>query len=317
MTNKLFRIALTVLFTLGVLSVFAQVSEYSFTQTAATYTELTGTTVLHDINIDDAQSVVTEIGFPFLYDGVSYTQFKASSNGFVTLNATSTTSQSNVLATQLLILGGFWDDLKTDATESSVSYLLTGTAPNRILKVQYKNLKWYYSTTNLINFQIWLSEGTNTIKYVYGTMGTTPGATASASIGISGATAGQYLSITPATPTATASSAAEFNTIGETHVPFLTGNMFTFTPPVANQPPNPANVGIPANNATLVALATNLTWSSGGGLPTGYRLYFGTNNPPTNLVNGTDMGAVALYDPPTNLLPNTTYYWKVIPYNAI
>jgi len=86
---------------------------------------------------------------------------------------------------------------------------------------------------------------------------------------------------------------------------------------VITNPPNPANLVSPANGATLVSLFTNLYWASGGGLPTGYKLSLGTNNPPTNLLNLQDLGLVTMYDPPADLLPATTYYWKVTPYNAI
>ncbi|MDD3236209.1 MAG: choice-of-anchor D domain-containing protein, partial [Candidatus Cloacimonetes bacterium] len=86
---------------------------------------------------------------------------------------------------------------------------------------------------------------------------------------------------------------------------------------VVTNPPNPSILVSPANAAILVNPNTNLNWQSGGGLPTGYRLSLGTNNPPTNLINNQDMGLVNTYDPPTDLNLATTYYWKIVPYNAI
>ncbi len=47
----------------------------------------------------------------------------------------------------------------------------------------------------------------------------------------------------------------------------------------------------------------------------GYKLYFGTNNPPNNIINGTDLGNVTTYEL-TNLASNTTFYWEVVPYNS-
>ncbi|MDY0152572.1 MAG: choice-of-anchor J domain-containing protein, partial [Candidatus Cloacimonas sp.] len=85
---------------------------------------------------------------------------------------------------------------------------------------------------------------------------------------------------------------------------------------VVTNPPNPANLASPANGATLVTLAATLNWLSGGGVPTGYKLSLGTNNPPTNILNYSNLGMVNSYDPPGNLLPATTYYWKVTPFNA-
>jgi hypothetical protein len=55
-------------------------------------------------------------------------------------------------------------------------------------------------------------------------------------------------------------------------------------------------------------------------MPTGYRLYFGTDGagitPPTNIVSGTDLLNVLTYDPNPDMTAGTTYYWQVVPYNA-
>jgi PKD repeat protein len=71
----------------------------------------------------------------------------------------------------------------------------------------------------------------------------------------------------------------------------------------------------PLNGATGVSITTNLQWNAATGA-TGYTLYFGTNNPPTNIVNGTNLGYVTTYDPTGDLSYSTTYYWKIVPYNA-
>jgi PKD repeat protein len=79
--------------------------------------------------------------------------------------------------------------------------------------------------------------------------------------------------------------------------------------------PSCANVVAPLNGAADISITTNLQWSAVGDA-TGYTLYFGTNNPPTNLVNGTNLGNVTSYDPAGDLAYSTTYYWKIVPYNA-
>lgn len=91
--------------------------------------------------------------------------------------------------------------------------------------------------------------------------------------------------------------------------------IFNMATLVISDPPSPAALVSPANSAINQALATTLNWSAGSGLPTGFRIYFGTNNPPTNIVNGTDLGSVYTYNPGT-LNYGTTYYWQVVPYNA-
>lgn len=71
----------------------------------------------------------------------------------------------------------------------------------------------------------------------------------------------------------------------------------------------------PLNGAAGVSIATNLEWNTVADA-TGYTLYLGTNNPPTNVVNGVNQGNVTVYDPVTDLNYSTTYYWKAVPYNA-
>jgi len=80
--------------------------------------------------------------------------------------------------------------------------------------------------------------------------------------------------------------------------------------------PNPAVVVAPLNNAINVVTKPTLKWTPSGGSPTGYKLFFGTNNPPTNIVNGIDVQDTLQYLITNALNYNTIYYWKIIPYNA-
>ncbi|MDI3503864.1 MAG: large repetitive protein, partial [Candidatus Cloacimonadota bacterium] len=77
-------------------------------------------------------------------------------------------------------------------------------------------------------------------------------------------------------------------------------------------PPSPAIAVSPLDEATDVSLDADLNWAAGTGLPTGYTLYFGTTESPTQIG---DLGDVTTYDPGT-LSYNTTYYWQVVPYNT-
>ena len=86
---------------------------------------------------------------------------------------------------------------------------------------------------------------------------------------------------------------------------------------ISNFPPSCATNVSPTIAATNVPISSTLNWADGGGLPTGYKLFFGTDNPPTNIVNGTDLGFVTTYDPTPDMNYATKYYWKVVPYNSI
>ena len=77
--------------------------------------------------------------------------------------------------------------------------------------------------------------------------------------------------------------------------------------------PECAGIITPLNTATDVALTNTLQWSSADEAA-GYKIYFGTNNPPTNIENGTDLGNVLSYSP-TILNYETEYFWKIVAYN--
>jgi len=84
---------------------------------------------------------------------------------------------------------------------------------------------------------------------------------------------------------------------------------------IPSTPPNCPVLISPANASTRVSVQPTLQWSDGGGGTTGYKLYFGTDNPPTNIHNGTDLGNVTSYTFSSNLNYLTTYYWRIVSYN--
>lgn len=78
-------------------------------------------------------------------------------------------------------------------------------------------------------------------------------------------------------------------------------------------PPNCAINTAPADQATGICLEDELSWEPDGlgGTPSGYKVYFGTATGPALVSTQT----ATTYDPGT-LMPNTTYYWSVVPYNG-
>ena len=86
------------------------------------------------------------------------------------------------------------------------------------------------------------------------------------------------------------------------------------TPPT--EPPTPAVALAPVHEAIDVQIDTQLRWQHTGGSPYQYLLWFGTDNPPSNIANGLVLTNTS-YNPAEYLQYNTTYYWKVIPQNNI
>jgi hypothetical protein len=91
--------------------------------------------------------------------------------------------------------------------------------------------------------------------------------------------------------------------------------VWSFTTILPSQPPPPPNPALnptPLNEAQNIPLNQVLSWMSGGGSPTGYKVYFGSNNPPVAMTN---VGNNTSWTPSTALQNGTTYYWRVVPYN--
>lgn len=86
---------------------------------------------------------------------------------------------------------------------------------------------------------------------------------------------------------------------------------FNMVAMVVTDPPNPAMIVSPANGAVNVMTSATLNWSSGGGAPAGYKVHFGTTNPPPFVQNTTETS----YTPTLGL--TTQYFWKIIPFNAV
>jgi len=298
----------------------AAAADYDFSVSLRTYDDIsdeTTYTVSTAAGDDGAENLA--LPFTFTYDGVPYTTGRISVNGWLEMGQVyADTGHINDLAstTGKPFLAPLWDDLLDDAS-SEIGYAILDSAPNRVFVVQWANVLWRLTSGTPQNFQVRLYETTNVIEFVYGTMNA-PDNNPSASIGINDATggSGHFLSVTPAAGTADAVSSTTADNAIASATDLLNGKTYTFTPPDPTAPPSCAVNVSPADGATDIVLNAALNWRSGGGQVTGYKLYFGTNNPPTNIENGMDLGNVTTYDPVGNLAVRTTYYWQAVPYNA-
>ncbi len=81
------------------------------------------------------------------------------------------------------------------------------------------------------------------------------------------------------------------------------------------QYPTPVTNITPADNAKGVHRKPVFSWDHAYGNPSGYNFFFGSDNPPSNLINGVDFGMINEYHFLDLLMPETQYYWQVKPYN--
>jgi len=152
-----------------------------------------GTTLLIDYGIDNARTNPQPIGFDFfmLY-GVGtvynrYSIFSVSSNGTIRLGEYANPGRYSIAADgEYGIISPFIRDLATSNT-GKVHYKVVGTAPNRCLVVEWKNMEVdAASTTADATYQARLYETTGVVEFVYGEMNVgVGGGTANYQIGLS------------------------------------------------------------------------------------------------------------------------------------
>ncbi|TPG62340.1 T9SS type A sorting domain-containing protein [Hymenobacter nivis] len=156
---------------------------------AGTYTDLgTAGTAIATANADDANSGAQNIGFTFNFNGTAFTQFVLNTNGFVRLGATAPSTGALFLSetaanvdpilsqdpADINILAPFNMDLMAGTAAGGTEYRVatTGTQPNRVCTVQWKNVsdKAAVAATQYasFSFQLKLYEADNTIDFVYG-----------------------------------------------------------------------------------------------------------------------------------------------------
>jgi YD repeat-containing protein len=221
----------------------AQVSQYSFMYGPSAYTPLSGATALIAPGADNETTALKGIGFVFTFDGTPYTDFSAGSNGFITLGSIiSGTGEVNRLkGASLPVIAPLWDNLKVaSAAGSGVYYAVQGTAPDRVLVVEWRNMLWDRSASALpgptISFQLRLRETANTIEFLYHNGAGLVSNTAGASIGLAGIPGPNqgFISVSHALPLPAASHTAEDTTVNTKPV---TDIVYSFLP---NLPVNPS-----------------------------------------------------------------------------
>ncbi|GAA4366715.1 hypothetical protein GCM10023185_38070 [Hymenobacter saemangeumensis] len=170
--------------------------------TTTAYTDLGSTgTAITMANTDDANSSAQPIGFAFSYNGGSFTDFVMSTNGLIRLGTQAPSSAAlyyqyaqttgggavaSTNAADVNLLMPFNVDLIAGTGTPDYRVATTGTAPNRVCTIQWKNVADKASLSGAggtivptqytnMSFQIKLYESGGIIEFVYDVA--TPGAT--------------------------------------------------------------------------------------------------------------------------------------------
>ncbi|WP_426058748.1 T9SS type A sorting domain-containing protein [Hymenobacter sp. B1770] len=169
---------------------------------AGTYTDLgtTGTTIV-TANTDDANSAAQPIGFTFNYNGTAFTQFILNTNGLIKLGGTPPSTAAlyyedfaggtgvdplgtTAGAADINLVMPFNIDLRQGTSTAEYRVFTTGTTPNQVCTIQWKNVSdksepsaGAPSQFANFSFQAKLYEN-GTIEFVYGAATASANATA-------------------------------------------------------------------------------------------------------------------------------------------
>ncbi|WP_396151496.1 T9SS sorting signal type C domain-containing protein [Flavobacterium sp.] len=153
----------------------AQVSTYTFSEDISGYTPLpVSASVVYPGGWDDHTAGATSLvnfGFNFVFDGVTYTECYVSPNGYLTFGATqplpNTYTPISTNTTHQGVISALGINLIDNSGTSPILYEIQGTAPNRVLVVQWQDAERVVDP-GVFNFQIKLFETSNQVQVSYG-----------------------------------------------------------------------------------------------------------------------------------------------------
>lgn len=143
-------------------------------------TDMTGSTQIFGPSASYTSSTTTfSIGFTFYFDKVAYTTFSANTSGLMSLGKATYLypycwywPNLSTLSSYYPLIAAYWGYYAAPkATTGKVHYRLTGTAPNRVLTVEWKDVYTFNGTSTAYpggTWQVRLYEGSNSIEFWYG-----------------------------------------------------------------------------------------------------------------------------------------------------
>lgn len=175
-------LTLLVLLSIPGMAAWSQMNSYYFAHSTGDPIPMGDANVLFAgqqfVNTDD-QNFFIDIGFPFRFDGADYDVITVSTNGSIFFGFMFDAAYDNNMqrAPMYPALFPFWDDIRimggAFCSTPTLTYKLTGVAPNRVLVVEWEEVSLCGFTPfnmPLGTFQARLYETTNAIEFWYGPM---------------------------------------------------------------------------------------------------------------------------------------------------
>jgi len=258
---------------------------------------------------DNTPSALTNIGFDFWYMGVAYTQFSVDDNGLLKLGSPVMTSEpvnSMASAINLPKIAPYWDDLSVGLF-GYVSYSVEGTAPSRKLVVQWRvTIPKNAAAGPDATFQLWLSENTGAIEFVYGNGAAVNSNFAANPAGFSvgiGSSAVDFGSISVPANTNAFGTANDGNTVAPGY-----RSKYAY---IATKPLAPSTLSF--TNVTLTGM--DLNWTDNATNEVGYVVYKSTDG--VNYSQAALLPANAVTASITGLSAGVSYSWKVYSFKEV
>jgi hypothetical protein len=289
-------------------------ANYVFTTTTSgTFTDMSnGTTQLIGPGANNTASALTDLPFDFYMLGTRYTQFRASSNGYVRLGDGFFATQYALGAANSPLITALGSHLAVSSRGGGkVHYKVTGSAPNRVLTVEFLGMTIIYDGIGEQangTCQVRLYETTGVIEFVYGAMQRNATAGNPQYIGFSiNSTANTFATVNTANMVnTTGTPAANQFPLG---APMASLNSpvegarrtYTFTPPIPTPPTNLTFTDVTSHAMTL-------NWADSANEQY-YAIYRSTDGVTYSFV--TTVGQNVTTVRPTGLTSSTNYFWNI------
>lgn len=341
------------------LKVEGQVIYYDFIESSETYNEISAPfsvaygsqNLLSGFDNHLAGSAhEADIGFSFNFDGLNYTQCFISTNGFIVFGGLQPLPALAAPLNNTAAFNGVACAFGTRLTADNgfIAYKTTGTSPNRIFTVQWKNsYRHSDAAKGIVDFQIKLYEIDNSVRFHYGPNAFSGGYGIGVQVGLRGPNrnfnegnvnnrrqAG-VVNVGDTWFLRSAGGTANNHTMLTSAVEFPDNSMYYefILPPLCNYPSGSiSDLQIGASGVSVNSF-TNNSFSSGTSNATNFLVLRSTVNIPPSLSQitdrtfynvNTDVDGIyrvvsisnATTFAQTGLTPNTTYYYWVIPYNS-
>ncbi len=293
---------------------------YVLTSGPSSFNSMSGATTLFSGVQDNWGSSVLPIEFNFNYMGISYSHFSVNSNGQLRLhtNASATSIGAAAVSAYTASTATIAPMAGDNRTGNGMTYLISGTAPNRKLIVEWSN--FYISIPDITNsgsMQLVLNEGTGVIEFIYGNILNPANSSVTRSIFHSSsntANSSAFITVgtTPSQNTSATSPTAN-NFASSLPLANLVNTYIKFTPPNTSLTP-PINLTF----SGLSSASTTLNWLDNSIGESGFLITRATDSSFTSgvfttVVSSTTVGTTgqAYNFTQNNLLPSTTYFYKI------